>query len=131
MDATRHVVPSIWEPWAVVREDLLSGLNLASDHQVRLPKFAIGVVPQQCTVCGGSELVVGLSGELPVDCGAVYVCLTIRVGDDVVIVVVVGGCTRSLGWLVDFRAQIPWSEPPRMAVKMGGWVCKISNFQDL
>ena len=28
----------------------------------------------------------------------------------------------SLGWLVDFRAQIPWSEPPRMAVKMGGWV---------
>ena len=28
MDATRHVVPSIWEPWAVVREDLLSGLNL-------------------------------------------------------------------------------------------------------
>ena len=39
--------------------------------------------------------------------------------------------TRSLGWLVDFRAQIPWSEPPRMAVKMGGWVCKISNFQDV
>ena len=31
--------------------------------------------------------------------------------------------TGSLGWLVDFRAQIPWSEPPRMAVKMGGWVC--------
>ena len=82
-------MPSIWEPWAVVREDLLSGLNLASDHQVRLPKFAIGVVPQQCTVCDGSELVVGLSGELPLDCGAVYVCLTIRVGDDVVIVVVV------------------------------------------
>ena len=42
-----------------------------------------------------------------------------------------GGCTGSLGWLVDFRAQIPWSEPPRMAVKMGGWVCKISNFQDI
>ena len=42
-----------------------------------------------------------------------------------------GGCTGSLGWLVDFRAQIPWSEPPRMAVKMGGWVCKISNFQDV
>ena len=41
----------------------------------------------------------------------------------------VGG--GSLGWLVDFRAQIPWSEPPRMAVKMGGWVCKISNFQDV
>ena len=41
----------------------------------------------------------------------------------------VGG--GSLGWLVDFRAQIPWSEPPRMAVKMGGWVCKISNFQDI
>ena len=39
--------------------------------------------------------------------------------------------TGSLGWLVDFRAQIPWSEPPRMAVKMGGWVCKISNFQDV
>ena len=39
--------------------------------------------------------------------------------------------TRSLGWLVDFRAQIPLSEPPRMAVKMGGWVCKISNFQDV
>ena len=40
--------------------------------------------------------------------------------------------TRSLGWLVDFRAQIPCcSEPPRMAVKMGGWVCKISNVQDI
>ena len=39
--------------------------------------------------------------------------------------------TDSLGWLVDFRAQIPWSEPPRMAVKMGGWVCKISHFQDI
>ena len=39
----------------------------------------------------------------------------------------------SLGWLVDFdfRAQIRWAEPPRMAVKMGGWVCKISNFQDI
>ena len=64
-------MPSIWEPWAVVREDLLSGLNLASDHQVRLPKFAIGVVPPQSTIRGGSGLVVGFSGELQLDCDAV------------------------------------------------------------
>ena len=43
----------------------------------------------------------------------------------------VGQLVHSLGWLVDFQAQITWSEPPRMAVKMGGWVCKISNFQDI
>ena len=61
MDATRHVVPSVWEPWAVVCEDLLFALNLASDQQVRLPKFAIGVVPSQSTICGGSGLVVGFS----------------------------------------------------------------------
>ena len=36
---------------------------------------------------------------------------------------------RSLAllWLVDFRAPIPGSEPPRMAVGIGGSVCKISN----
>ena len=37
----------------------------------------------------------------------------------------------SWGWLVHFRAQISGSEPPRRAMEMGGWVCKISNFQDI
>jgi len=48
LDASRHVVPDVhvWEPWAVVRENLSSGLDLASDHQVRLPVFAIGIVNQ-------------------------------------------------------------------------------------
>ena len=71
MDAPRHVVPGIWEPWAVVREDLSSGLNLASDRQVRLPVFSIGIVPPQCTIGGGSGLVVGFGGVLQQDCRTV------------------------------------------------------------
>ena len=89
MDATRHVVPGIWEPWAVVRENLSSGLNLASDHQVRLPVFSIGIVPPQCTIGGGSGLVVGFGGVLQQDRRTVNMCLTIRICDNVVIVVVV------------------------------------------
>ena len=76
MDATRHVVPGIWEPWAVVRENLSSGLDLESDYQVRLPVFAIGVVPPQCTIGDGSELVVGFGGVLQHDCRTVNMCLT-------------------------------------------------------
>ena len=41
----------------------------------------------------------------------------------------------SWGWLVHFRAQTDlWvgasADGRQMAVEMGGWVCKISNFQD-